>query len=72
MIKEIINFNTWELVTKCLTKYQTYSNVLSFSNFLQLARSVHHRDPRELVIGFEGLSYVVIGFPTAYGVFGSV
>lgn len=52
-----------------------------FSSFLQLARLVHHRDPRKLAVGFEGrdphklavgfegLNYVVIGFPTAYSVF---
>ena len=45
------------------------SNVPIFSRFLQMARLVHHCDPRELTVGFEGLNCVVIGSPTAYGVF---
>ena len=44
-------------------------NVPIFSKFLQLARSVHHRNPHELTIRFQGLSCVVIGFPAAYGMF---
>lgn len=47
----------------------TYCNAPIFSRFLQLAKSVHHRDPCELTVGFEGLSCVVIGFSAAYGVF---
>ena len=44
-------------------------NVPIFSKFLQLARSIHHRVPHELRVGFEGLNYVVIGLPATYGVF---
>lgn len=36
---------------------------------LQLAWLVHHRDPWEMTVGFEGLSCGVIGFSTSYGVF---
>lgn len=40
-----------------------------FSKFLQLACLVHHCNPRELILRFEGLSCGVIGFSVAYGVF---
>ena len=34
-----------------------------------MAWLVHHYDPRELTMGFEGLNYGVIDFLAPYGVF---